>query len=273
MTQIPSRDCARRVGPWMVGNPDTLAKPKPRIFAWPPSAIIRQELQRHKSTELHILGLVDHTHSAAAELFEDAVVGNGLADELGRTIGVNVTDTFGEWSTVGVHREGARFENGCQSPQCAVSWTIRAGPALISRKTRAFRFREEEALRGNVGSLVFCKMQKIPLKLPAPIPVKPTAAAIRNAMTKFMFPPVRRKCEFRIRASFHAIGPTWDCWDPTAGWCTARIRCSDIPHRIAARQGFRSHSRTPKPDANSSQRGGLLSTKSSRSAGGVARAS
>jgi len=40
---------------------------------------IRQELQSHEAVELDVFGLVKHTHPAAAELFEDAVVRNGLA--------------------------------------------------------------------------------------------------------------------------------------------------------------------------------------------------
>ncbi len=43
-------------------------------------AILRQrfgkELQRHKPTKLGVLGLVDHTHPAAAELLQNAIVGN-----------------------------------------------------------------------------------------------------------------------------------------------------------------------------------------------------
>ena len=40
-----------------------------------------QELEGHEAAELHILGLVDDTHSTTAELFDDAVVRDGLADE------------------------------------------------------------------------------------------------------------------------------------------------------------------------------------------------
>ena len=39
----------------------------------------RQELEGDKAVELDVLGLVDHTHSAAAEFFQDAIVGNRLA--------------------------------------------------------------------------------------------------------------------------------------------------------------------------------------------------
>jgi hypothetical protein len=42
--------------------------------------IVGQEFQGNKATELGILGLINHTHPAATELFDDAVVGNCLAD-------------------------------------------------------------------------------------------------------------------------------------------------------------------------------------------------
>ena len=39
-----------------------------------------QELERHAAAELGVLGLVHHAHAPAAELLEDAVVGNRLAN-------------------------------------------------------------------------------------------------------------------------------------------------------------------------------------------------
>ena len=42
--------------------------------------VVGQELKSDKAAELHVLGLVDHTHPAAAELLDDAVVRDGLAD-------------------------------------------------------------------------------------------------------------------------------------------------------------------------------------------------
>ena len=47
-----------------------------RIF----SNFIRQELERDKATKFDILGLVYHTHPATAELLDDAIVRDGLAD-------------------------------------------------------------------------------------------------------------------------------------------------------------------------------------------------
>src|SRR5262249_31149012 len=40
----------------------------------------RQKLQSHKAAKFDVLGLVDHTHPAPAELVDDAVVGDGLTN-------------------------------------------------------------------------------------------------------------------------------------------------------------------------------------------------
>src|SRR6516164_3695363 len=42
--------------------------------------VLRQELQGDSTAELGVFGLVDHAHSAATELLQDAVVRNDLAD-------------------------------------------------------------------------------------------------------------------------------------------------------------------------------------------------
>ena len=44
--------------------------------------IFREKLEGDKATKVGVLGFVDHTHPAAAQLLDDAVVGDGLADEL-----------------------------------------------------------------------------------------------------------------------------------------------------------------------------------------------
>ena len=49
---------------------------------------IGQELQGDKAAELHVLGFVDHTHPAATQLLDDAVVRDGLADHLRECYGV-----------------------------------------------------------------------------------------------------------------------------------------------------------------------------------------
>jgi hypothetical protein len=43
----------------------------------------RKELQRNVATELQVFRLIHHTHATAANLAEDAVVGNRLPDGLG----------------------------------------------------------------------------------------------------------------------------------------------------------------------------------------------
>jgi len=45
--------------------------------------VIGQELEGDKAVEVQVLGLVNHAHATAAELFDDAVVRNGLVDHWG----------------------------------------------------------------------------------------------------------------------------------------------------------------------------------------------
>ena len=47
---------------------------------------VRQEFQSHEAAEHGVLGLVHHTHPAAAELLDDAVVRNGLAKQKGEAL-------------------------------------------------------------------------------------------------------------------------------------------------------------------------------------------
>ena len=42
--------------------------------------ILRQELERYKSAKGGVLGLINHTHAAAAEHLDDAVMRNRMAD-------------------------------------------------------------------------------------------------------------------------------------------------------------------------------------------------
>jgi hypothetical protein len=42
---------------------------------------VRQKLQGHKSVQDFVLGLVHDTHTSAAEVFHDAVVGDGLPEK------------------------------------------------------------------------------------------------------------------------------------------------------------------------------------------------
>src|SRR5882762_4021392 len=63
----------------------------------------RQELQGNKALELGVFGLVDNSHPAAAELLDNAIVRNGLADHgpatlQGAILGVRkmVVNVFGQ---------------------------------------------------------------------------------------------------------------------------------------------------------------------------------
>src|SRR5580692_2036509 len=42
--------------------------------------LVRQELQGYKAVQLYVLSFVHHTHAAAAELLDDPIVRDGLAD-------------------------------------------------------------------------------------------------------------------------------------------------------------------------------------------------
>ncbi len=45
---------------------------------------LRQKLERDEAVQLGVLGFVDHTHAAATQLFENAVVGYGSAGHVRR---------------------------------------------------------------------------------------------------------------------------------------------------------------------------------------------
>ena len=47
---------------------------------------LRQELESDKPVQLGVLGLIDHTHASAAQLFEDSIVGNGFAGHVRRAL-------------------------------------------------------------------------------------------------------------------------------------------------------------------------------------------
>ena len=41
----------------------------------------REKLQSYEAMQSDVFGLVDHTHAAATQFFQDAVMGNGPAGE------------------------------------------------------------------------------------------------------------------------------------------------------------------------------------------------
>ena len=45
--------------------------------------VVGKEFQRNVSAEARVLGFVDHAHASAAQFFQDAVVGNGAANNGG----------------------------------------------------------------------------------------------------------------------------------------------------------------------------------------------
>jgi hypothetical protein len=64
------------------------ARPKPRILAWPLSEglrvfckFIRKEFQGDETAEFAVLSLIDDTHPATTELFDNAVMRNSLANQ------------------------------------------------------------------------------------------------------------------------------------------------------------------------------------------------
>jgi len=63
-----------------------LASRRKRSSDWRCSAVCRKKLQSDKTVKPGILRLVDDTHPSTAELFDNAVVRDGLADHGRRTL-------------------------------------------------------------------------------------------------------------------------------------------------------------------------------------------
>ena len=64
-----------------------------RVFGY----LVRQKLESHEPAEFCVLGLIDDTHAAAAQLLDDAEVGNR---------------STGEWRRIGHRRESYAAEEG-----------------------------------------------------------------------------------------------------------------------------------------------------------------
>src|ERR1700730_10982233 len=73
--------------------------------------VIGQKLQGDKSVQGHVLGLVDHTHPAAAELLNDTVVRDGLADHKRLALCASICCA-------------ARSKMGARSAHSRISWTL-----------------------------------------------------------------------------------------------------------------------------------------------------
>jgi hypothetical protein len=52
--------------------------------------VVKQELECNEAMQLHVLSLVDHTHPAAAQLLDEAVVRDGLPDHWAEMLGLEV---------------------------------------------------------------------------------------------------------------------------------------------------------------------------------------
>ena len=52
-------------------------------YRWVLGDQLGQKLERHQPAQLGVLSLVNHTHPAAAQFLDDAVVRDGMADHLG----------------------------------------------------------------------------------------------------------------------------------------------------------------------------------------------
>jgi hypothetical protein len=67
---------------WMVQRRSRLRftlKPRQRLRVL--CNIFRKEFQRYKAKQASVLCLINHTHSAPAQLLDDAVVGDGLTNQ------------------------------------------------------------------------------------------------------------------------------------------------------------------------------------------------
>src|SRR5258708_38268000 len=48
------------------------------------SGVVASELKRYKAPQLGVFGFVNHTHTAATELFDNAVMRDGLTEQMAR---------------------------------------------------------------------------------------------------------------------------------------------------------------------------------------------
>ena len=80
-----------------------------------PGHVIGQELQGDEAVKPGVLGLVDHTHAPAAELLDNAVVRDGLADQF-EGDSAPWEAILGGWSALVNRRHGFPLEAIAMSP-------------------------------------------------------------------------------------------------------------------------------------------------------------
>ena len=79
--------------------------------------MLSQELQRHRTFEFGVFGFVDHTHTAFAELRDELVVANGLANHHDRGIVAPWEQRKGPWAVLRVTSyNGCRLNRSTQHP-------------------------------------------------------------------------------------------------------------------------------------------------------------
>jgi hypothetical protein len=61
---------------------------------WIARDFVGQELKSDETVQARVLGLVNHSHAAAAQLFEDAIVRDGLADHC-EMLGFRAASSYG----------------------------------------------------------------------------------------------------------------------------------------------------------------------------------
>jgi hypothetical protein len=82
--------------------------------------LVRQELQGDKTVQLYVLGFVDDTHSTAAELLDDAIVRDGLADHVPHMLWRKGRQVNAECGVVSVSKVLAKNRHYAQNPRSRV---------------------------------------------------------------------------------------------------------------------------------------------------------
>ena len=87
LISVPS-DLMDRADVWMIqGRCGSCFPPKTFERLRVSGYIFREKLESDKATELNVFGLVDDSHTAAAQLLDDAIVRDGLVDHADAMLG------------------------------------------------------------------------------------------------------------------------------------------------------------------------------------------